>query len=442
VAGEPDDPFDEGLGDAGLGDDDSPGDDGLGGGELGGGDAARSEGGVLGGGGALGGLNPLAGLPMFGDLAKALSGQGPLNWEAARQFAQLSSTGGASESNVDPTVRIAYTRLAEIAEMHVRDVTTIEAPTATLELTTAGVWAQRTLDAYRPLFTDLAVSLGRPMAGAADDPETDVNDPMMAMMAGLSQMLAPSMMGMAIGSMVGRLATRAFGQYDLPIPRAGANTTLLVVPSAIDAFAEEWSLPVDEMRLWVLAQELIGHAVFSHAPARDAITALVQRHVGGFTADPAGVADKLSSLDVSDADPFQSIQRALSDPEILLGAVRSPEQIEMAPRVEAAIAAVVGYVDYMVDAVAVRVIGGDALRIAEAVRRRRIEASAQDVFIERLLGLQVTAPLVQRGKAFVGGVVDRAGEAALARLFTAADGLPTPSELDAPGLWLARLDLS
>ena len=114
----------------------------------------------------------------------------------------------------------------------------------------------------------------------------------------------------------------------------------------------------------------------------------------------------------------------------------------MAPTLEAAIAAVVGYVDYMVDAVAVRVIGGDALRIAEAVRRRRLEASAEDVFIERLLGLHVTAPLVQRGKTFVGGVVDRAGDAALASLFTAADGLPTPPELDAPGLWLARLELS
>jgi putative hydrolase len=388
-----------------------------------------------------GDLNPFANLPMFGDLAKALKGQGPLNWDAARQFASLSSTGGTTESNVDPSIRIAYSALADIAEMHVRDVTGLDVPRATLELTTPGVWAQRTLEAYRPLFTELAVSLGK-VSGQTPDDEDDAGDPMMAMMAGLSQMMAPSMMGMAIGSMVGRLATRAFGQYDLPIPRAGATASLLLVPSAIDSFADAWSLPADEMRLWVLAQELIGHAVFSNAIAREAITALVQRHVGAFRPDPASVADKLSSLDVTEGDPIQAIQRALSDPEVLLGAVRSPEQIAMAPILEAAIAAVVGYVDYMVDSVAVRVIGGDALRIAEAVRRRRIEASAEDVFIERLLGLQVTAPLVQRGKTFVAGVVDRAGEAALARLFTDADGLPTPNELDAPGLWLARLELS
>ena len=119
--------------------------------------------------------------------------------------------------------------------------------------------AQRTLEAYRPLFTELAVSLARPPAGELDDADGSgaPADPMMAMMAGLSQMMAPAMMGMSIGSMVGRLGLRAFGQYDLPIPRT--SSTLLVVPRTVDQFADEWSLPVDEMRLWVLAQELIGH---------------------------------------------------------------------------------------------------------------------------------------------------------------------------------------
>jgi len=384
------------------------------------------------------GDNPFANLPMFGDLAKAMAGQGPLNWDAARQFAGMAATGGAAEGNVDPTVRIAYEHLLPIAEMHVRDVTGLEAPAATLELTTPGVWAQRTLEAYRPLFTELATSLGRPPAatGFGDDSGTD---PMTAMFAGLSQMMAPAMLGMALGSMVGRLGARAFGQYDLPIPRA--TSSLLVVPATIDAFAGDWSLPVDSMRLWVLAQELTGHAVFAQAIARDTITSLVQQHVAAFRPDPAAVADKLGQLDLDGGDPMQAMQRALSDPEVLLGAVRSPEQIALAPVLDAATAAVVGFVDYTVDSVAARIIGGDALRIAEAVRRRRVEAGADDVFIERLLGLQVTPALVQRGKAFVAGVVDRAGEAGLAPLFTRAGALPTPAELDAPGLWLARIEL-
>lgn len=378
--------------------------------------------------------NPFAGMPMFADLARALSGQGPLNWEAARQFATMAATGGASEPNVDPAVRLAYEHLLPIAEMHVRDATGLDTPPARIELTSPGTWAQRTLEAYRPLFIELAQSLGGPPQAAAAG-----SDPLMSMFAGLSQMMAPAMLGMSLGSMVGRLATRAFGQYDLPIPRS--SPSLLVVSGTVDAFAADWALPIDSMRLWVLAQELAGHAVYSQAAARDAITSLVQAHVGAFRPDPEGVMEKLSNLEVGSDDPMQAMQQAFSDPEVLLGAVRSPEQIELAPVLDAATCAVVGFVDYTVDSVAARIIGGDALRISEAVRRRRIEASSEDVFIERLLGLQVTPAMVQRGKEFVQGIVDRAGEVALPPLFTRTGALPTPAEVDAPGLWLARIAL-
>ena len=60
-----------------------------------------------------------------------------------------------------------------------------------------------------------------------------------------------------VGSLVGHLALQAFGQYDLPIPRPPSHE-ILVVPATIDRFAEEWSLPVDELRLWVVLQEIAG----------------------------------------------------------------------------------------------------------------------------------------------------------------------------------------
>ena len=44
-----------------------------------------------------------------------------------------------------------------------------------------------------------------------------------------------------------------------------------------------------------------------------------------------------------------------------------------------------------------------------------------------------------RGKAFVQGIVDRSGESELTRLLRLPDSIPTPSEVDAPGLWIARV---
>ena len=140
----------------------------------------------------------------------------------------------------------------------------------------------------------------------------------------------------------------------------------------------------------------------------------MRQHVGGFRPDPNAVADRLGSLDTEAGDPMAALQQALGDPEVLLGAVTSPEQQALRPRLDALVAVVVGYTDWIVDAVAVRVVGGNALRIAEAVRRRRVETTASDSFVEQLLGIRLGDDQVARGKAFVQGVVDRAGDAGLA----------------------------
>ncbi len=387
-------------------------------------------------------INPFAGLPMFGDLAKALSGQGPLNWDAARQFALLSASGGsmlpgssgaATPPNVDPSVRIKYAELADIARLHVSDVMQLDVPTVEPSVATPEQWALQTLEAYRPLFTDLATSLG-----PSDDlPATADDDPMAQMMAGLGRMMAPAMLGMSVGSMVGNLARSAFGVYDLPIPRA--TPALVFVPSTIDQFASDWSIHLDEMRLWVISHELAGLTLFSIPHIADHLRSLVQRHVGAFRPDPSAITDKLTSFDVAGTDPMAAMQAAFGDPEVLLGAVRSQEQIDMEPLLDTAVAVTIGVIDWVVDAVAVRVIGGNALQIAEAARRRRAETTPDDIFVERLLGIRLGVEQTARGKQFVQGVVDRAGENGLAPLFTSASAIPTPNEIEAPGLWLARV---
>ena len=380
--------------------------------------------------------NPFAAMPMFGDLAKALQGQGPLNWDAARQFAMLGATQGETEHNVDPAVRIAFTELARIAAMHVNDVTGADTEFPEPRVVTRSQWAAETLDAYRPLFTDMATSLGQQPAG--DDDAS--SDPMMQMMAGLNRMMAPAMMGMSVGSMVGTLSQRVFGLFDLPIPRERHEVVL--VGRTIDDFAAQWEIPLDEMRLWVLAHELSGYRVLSIPHIRDELTGLVRAHVGGFRPDPSAIADKLGGFDPFSGggdDPMQALQQAFSDPEILLGAVESPAQRELQPRLDAAVAAVVGYTDWVVDAVAVRVVGGEALRIAEAVRRQRSGSTPDDQFVERLLGIRVGEAQVVRGKSFVQGVVDRVGEHELTRLLDLPGSMPTPNEIEAPGLWIARV---
>ncbi|MEE1571285.1 MAG: hypothetical protein V1247_06830, partial [Acidimicrobiales bacterium] len=57
---------------------------------------------------------------MLGGALEAMENQGT-DGSAARQLAMTIATGGESEPNVDPTVRMEYEALARVAELHVAD---------------------------------------------------------------------------------------------------------------------------------------------------------------------------------------------------------------------------------------------------------------------------------------------------------------------------------
>ena len=106
----------------------------------------------------------------------------------------------------------------------------------------------------------------------------------------------------------------------------------------------------------------------------------------------------------------------LGDPEVLLGAITSPEQQALRPELDALVAVIVGFVDHVIDVVGGKLIGGYGM-LTEALRRRRVEAAEADRFVERLFGLELGQATYDRGAAFVAGVVERAGEDGLRRLW-------------------------
>ncbi|MSZ68158.1 MAG: hypothetical protein F2712_05785, partial [Actinobacteria bacterium] len=361
-----------------------------------------------------------SGIPFFAEIIKAMSSQAPVQWDMARQFAMttaMNSTSTAtSEPNVDPAIRIAIQQLAAVADMHVRDVTGLETSRTSevphIDVVNRSMWVHHTLIAYKPLFTEFATSISgqtviQPVGSDGELSETEHSGEINAMMGNLIKMMAPAMLGMSVGSMIGQLALRAFGQYDLPLPRE-PHEQLLFVARNCEEFAKDWSINISDMQMWLLVQELTFHAIYQNPIVRTTITDAVKKHVSGFRPSPNALAERLSKIDVTNNDPAAMMQKLLGDPSLLLGAVRSPEQALLAPKLDAMISAIVGYVDHVVDTVAERIIGTGA-QIAEAVRRRRVEARSQDQFVEQLLGLRLTTKQMDEGHAFINGVIERAG---------------------------------
>ncbi len=382
--------------------------------------------------------DPFQGIPFLGDLARILRQQGAVSWDAAGQLAFQVATGGASEANVDPLERIRLEELARVAELRVADATGLTVSTTGRAVSVVPVtrtqWVQASLPAFRPRFESLATSL----SSAPEAPLGETGDPA-AMLGNLMGMMTPMLVGMAAGSMVGHLATTSFGTYDLPIPRPPSDE-LIVVGRNVDEFAADWSLPDDDLRLWVCVHELTHHAVLGLPHVRGRLDDLLNRYAAGFEADPNALEERFGQFDLSDAEGMAGLQSMFNDPEAILGAVQSPAQRELLPHLDALVAVIIGYADHVMDTIGEGLISSYGM-LTEALRRRRVTADESSRFVERLLGLELTQEQCERGEAFVQGVVERAGRPGLDRLWRSERELPTPAEVDAPGLWLARIDL-
>ncbi len=390
--------------------------------------------------------DPFGGLPFFGDLGKLLGGlgrggPGGLQWDTTRQVAMQLAAGGEVEANIDPLQRIEIEELARVADLHVSDLTGLSTSMTgggvTVVPVTRTQWTQRSVDAFRPLFESLAEALGT--APTPEEPDAASSDPLSTMLSQLMGAMAPMMLSVTAGGMLGHLAQRSFGQYDLPVPRQPSDELLLVLPN-VDAFGADWSIEPRDLRLWLCLHEITHHAVLAVPHVREVLESSIREYASGFRPDPTAMVDRLGAVDFTDMEAMGELQQLLGDPEVLLGAIQTDEQRAMLPRLEAIIAVVVGYVDHVMDALGAKLLGNYSM-ITEALRRRRVEADESDKFVARLFGLEISQETYDLGAGFVDGVVERAGFDALDPLWKAERFLPTPAEIEAPGLWLARIEL-
>jgi putative hydrolase len=433
---------------------------------------------------------------MLGDLLRLIRTEGPLQWELAFQLATSVAAGDEPDPNPDPIARIRFEELSAIAELHVSDVTgmVLGSGASSLKLvpTTRVEWARRSLEAWRPLLDRLATALtttsdsgaagplgfgpgaGTPGAGhgpvgqsssvtggSPDDLDEMPEDPFLGdadviksgepaggedsedvdlteMIGRWTSAMAPAMAAMQVGSVIGHLARRSLGQYDLPLPRT-ASSEILVVTGNLDRVAEEWSLPTDDLRLWLCAHEMAFHAVLTRPHVSKRLEELVVAHVRLVRPDPRDFEGLLQGIDPGS---IPGLSQIIGDPSLLGDSDYgpSPELERVRAQLASLTAAIAGYAEYVTSVVASRLIGGHA-PIGEAMRRRRVGRGEGERVAEALFGLRLDQEDVDRGAAFVQGVLQRSGDLGLARLWIDERNLPTPAEVDAPGLWLARINL-
>lgn len=234
-----------------------------------------------------------------------------------------------------------------------------------------------------------------------------------------------------VGSIVGLMAQRVLGQYDAsPTQPDGPVRLLFVAPNLHDAAVR---LDVSERSLlhWVALHELTHAVQFSSVP-------WLRAHIAALACELLETLDVRMRIDLS-ANGRNGLRErlgALRDGG-LVTAVLGPERRATFDRMQATMALIEGHAEHVMDAA-----GADALpdlpQLRGALDRRRRDRSTPWRILERLLGLEMKMRQYEVGKRFCDAVVAEAGVAGLNRAWRDPQLLPTWTELEQPGAWLAR----
>ncbi len=393
---------------------------------------------------------------LLGDLMNMLGTNAPDQWEMTRSFALNVATGGEAEPNVEPVQRIRLEQLARVAELNVSEVTGLAVAPDGRRLSCVAVgrgdWTLRALESWRAVLSSMAPVPGpspeMPAPGgggqldplAGDDPAGGLGE----LLGRWATAIGPMFFGLQVGSVVGHLSQRALGQYPLALPWAPSDELLLVTAN-IASFADDWSLPEEEALLWVCARELVSNSVLTRPHVRTRMEELLFELAGSTATAQQDLTGRLAAL----GDPgglggegadLGSLQGMFDDPEALLGELLTPESRRSSDQLTALAVVIDGYADHVADVVGTKLVGSHT-QLAEAWYRRRIERGKGEEAAGALFGLDLDQPQVDRGRAFIAGVLERAGDDGLSELWSSRATLPTPSEVDAPGLWLERIAL-
>jgi putative hydrolase len=279
-------------------------------------------------------------------------------------------------------------------------------------------WASRNLQSFRYLVEPLAEKMATAGGGGP--------------LEGMMVPLGPAILGAQMGIMIGFLSHRILGQFDIGLPTAEADDLFLVVPN-VEAFALDNNLDPRQVRLWVALHEVTHQAEFAQSWTRTEFVGLIARYLDGLELDPTSMTEKLQQF----TDPDQ-MEAMFSDPAGLAGLITTPEQQPILESIQAFMAVMEGYADYLMDRAAPKMLP-DLARMREAMNRRRAEPSQGEEIINRMLGLELKMEQYRLGAEFCSEVARRWGEDALDQLWEGPDALPSLAELSDPVAWAARV---
>lgn len=407
-----------------------PGSDGPGGGGSGGGFGGAGGFGGLGGAGFGGDPADLGAL--FGQLQRIFSstGEGPVDWDLARDTARETAATGAGAADPLPSATEvdAVAQAGRLAELWLDPVTDLPQTGLTCQAWSRAQWVEATLPTWRvlvrPVAEKMSETMGSSLAGSTEALPPGLPPEMAGLLANaapMMQRLGGGMLGMQIGRAVGGLAGEAVGSTDIGIPLLEGG--LALVPVNVQAVAAGLGLELDEVRLFLALREAAHARLFAHVPwVATRLLGGIEAYAAGIGIDTERIQEMLAGVDPSNPEALQDM---LSSG--LLQPAETESQLAAKARIETLLALVEGWVDTVVAAASGGRLGHtDALR--ESVRRTRASGGPAEHTFGALVGLELRPRRMREAaewwQARTAGATDEAALAERDAVWSHPDLLP------------------
>ena len=297
-------------------------------------------------------------------------------------------------------------------------------PVDSIQAFTRNEWIDANIANFRELFQPIEAIYGRMQTTSSLGT---------ALMGDLNQTLLSGQ----VGVLLGYLARRVLGQYDLSLLGKEPVTAgrLYFVEPNISTVQNELGLDPDDFRLWIALHETTHAYEFEAYPwVREYFNSMLEEYFGYLSNDLTSVASGMGGL----KSIIDRARSNVNNGDSWIEVVMSAEQRVLFSKLQALMSIIEGYSNYIMNAVGERLLPTYA-DIKERVEQRATRRSSVEKLFVRITGLALKMEQYRLGESFIDAVVAEHGIAIANRVWEGPEMLPTLDELRNPKSWVERI---
>ena len=358
--------------------------------------------------------------------ASRASERGParlIDWEQARRFALRVSQWDQAGIPDRVTRRAQYTRLVEQSEPLIAEYLGVQLPQPInrVYVVDRREWLEANFTSFEVLFAPV------------EELYTRVGARQSALAASLGQ-INGMLIGSQMGVLLGFLARRVLGQYDLSLlsPDPQVRGSLYFVEPNIARVQTQLGLSDEDFRLWIALHECTHVFEFEAYPwVRPYFNSLLRQFLDQLSTQfetlGVGLPQLLGRLVGGRESGRHWIERMLT-----------PEQQRVFDQLQALMSLVEGYSNHIMNAIGGRLLPSFE-QIEQRIQQRQQNRPLIEELFNRITGMDLKLAQYQQGEAFVNAVAQARGVAFVNRVWDRPENLPTMAEIREPQRWIARM---